>query len=79
MRILIGMYYMVMSNTGLLVDNLYCHLIPGHSGDSTHDSSQEGKCGDCQETDPPWSQCQPHEQGKSGLIQGVCTRVWQED
>ena len=41
-----------------------CLLIPGLSGDSPHDCSQEGKCGDCQEADQARSQCQPYQQSK---------------
>ena len=44
------------------------NLIPGLSGDSPHDGSQEGKCRDCEETDPAWSQHEPYEQGKLGFI-----------
>ena len=42
--------------------------MPGISGDSPHDGSQEGKSGNCEEADRAWSHCEPCEQGKSGLI-----------
>ena len=54
-------------------------LIPGVAGDSTHESGQEGKCGDCQEADQTWSQREPHQQGESSFDSKYDTRVWQED
>ena len=42
--------------------------MPGISGDSPYDGNQEGKSGNCEETDRAWSHCEPCEQGKSGLI-----------
>ena len=53
-----------------LIDSLnwIVYLIPGLSGDDPHDGSQEGECGDCQETNEAWSQCEAHQQGKSGFV-----------
>ena len=43
------------------------NLIPGVTGDSTHESGQEGKCGDCQEADQTWSQYETYQQGESSF------------
>ena len=47
------------------------HLISLHkifiselSTNSFDDSGREGKCGDCQENDSAWSQCESHKQGE---------------
>ena len=57
--------------------------ISGVSVDSPHDSSQEGLCGDCQKTDSAWSQCESHQQGKSGFISDCMhcnvSCAWQQD
>lgn len=45
--------------------NIFCtfELCAGISGNSLNESSLDGQCGDCQDVDPPWSQCEPHKQG----------------
>ena len=52
------------------VDSPYVEsLIIGHSRDSPHDGCQERKCGDCQETDKAWSQCEAYQQGELNCVQ----------